>query len=58
MKPRAKDAEDATKDKGSECGLSLMQTVATTRLIMTENQLGKRILDFAFEIHIELGPGS
>jgi GxxExxY protein len=26
-------------------------------LIMTENQLGKRILDFAFEIHTELGPG-
>ena len=24
---------------------------------MTENQLGKRILDFAFEIHTELGPG-
>jgi GxxExxY protein len=26
-------------------------------LDMTENQLGKRILDFAFEIHTELGPG-
>ena len=24
---------------------------------MTENELGKRILDFAFEIHTELGPG-
>ena len=24
---------------------------------MTENQLCKRILDFAFEIHTELGPG-
>jgi GxxExxY protein len=24
---------------------------------MTENQLGKRILDLAFEIHTELGPG-
>jgi hypothetical protein len=24
---------------------------------MNENQLGKRILDFAFEIHTELGPG-
>ena len=55
--PRAEDAEDATKGRGSECGLSLKRTVATTRLIMTENQLGKRILDFAFEIHTELGPG-
>jgi GxxExxY protein len=24
---------------------------------MTENQIGKRILDLAFEIHTELGPG-
>jgi GxxExxY protein len=24
---------------------------------MTENELGKRIVDFAFEIHTELGPG-
>jgi GxxExxY protein len=26
-------------------------------LIMTESQLGKRILGLAFEIHTELGPG-
>jgi GxxExxY protein len=24
---------------------------------MTENKLGEKILDFAFEIHTELGPG-
>lgn len=26
-------------------------------LTMTENQIGKRILNLAFEIHTELGPG-
>jgi hypothetical protein len=41
-----------------ECGLSLKGNDCYNRgLTMTENQIGKRILDLAFEIHTELGPG-
>ena len=55
VKPRAEDAEDATGAKkrmriepqGTDCH--------NRSLTMTENQIGKRILDLAFEIHIELG---
>ena len=67
--PRAEDAKGEIKEeslalrterggKERECRIEPQGTDCYNRsLTMTENQIGKRILDLAFEIHTELGPG-